>query len=76
MSESGQRITRAQRVLLQIAFDLGGKIRVFPDQRADASRLESLGLLTGNGKHFDREAVITDAGRAALRAHAQLARGK
>lgn len=62
----GRDLTKAQRVLLQIAISLGGTIRVFPDQFSTATALEARGLLVGNGQYLDRRATITPAGRAAL----------
>lgn len=60
------KLTKAQRIMLKIARDVGGTMRVFPDQWATASVLEARGLLAGNGQHFGRETTITDAGRRAL----------
>lgn len=61
------RLTTGERVFLQLASDLGGTAKVFPDQNRIASKLENLGLVTGNNKIFDRTATITTAGRAALK---------
>lgn len=64
-----KRLTRAARVTLQIAVDLGGSIHVYPDQRAIVTNLEAHGLMIGNGKiAINRRSTITDAGRAALAA--------
>lgn len=52
--------------MLELARDLGGTIRVFPDQFLTATILEARGYLAGNGKYFSRSATITPAGRAAL----------
>jgi hypothetical protein len=40
-------LTRAQRVLLQIASDLGGTISVFPDQRANVNAMIVRGFMIG-----------------------------
>ena len=60
------KLTEAQRVTLQIARDLGGSIKVHPDQLRVVSSLADLGLLEINDKYFHRRASITPAGRAAL----------
>lgn len=66
-----KRLTRAARVTLQIAVDLGGSIHVYPDQRAIVTALEAQGLMIGNGQLvINRRSTITDAGRYALIASA------
>lgn len=62
----GKKLTKAQRLMLQIAADFGGTARIFPDQFGVATGLEAMGLMAGNGKHFHRESTITPAGRKAL----------
>jgi len=60
------KLTKAQKLMLTLARDLGGTIRVFPDQFSTATILEGVGYLVGNGKYFSRTATLTPAGRAAL----------
>ena len=61
------KLSKAQRVTLHIARDLGGSIKVYPDQFRVVSSLAALGLLEIiDGKYFNRRASITPAGRAAL----------
>ena len=60
------KLSKAQRVTLQIARDLGGSIKVYPDQFRVVSSLAALGLLEINDKYFHRRPSITPAGRAAL----------
>lgn len=61
------KLTKGQRVVLQVATDLGGAISVYPDQRSIVSVLEARGLMIGNGEPvFNRRSTITDAGRRAL----------
>ena len=60
------KLSKAQRVTLQIARDLGGSIKVYPDQLRVVSSLAALGLLEINDKYFHRRASLTPAGRATL----------
>ena len=62
-----KKLTKAQRVTLLVARDLGGTIHVYSDQSAIVTALESRGLMIGNGKiALERRSTITDAGRYAL----------
>jgi hypothetical protein len=61
-----RRLTRGQRVLLDVAMSLGGTIHVFADQRSDVAKLVSCGYMTTTGKIIDQQATITPSGLAAL----------
>ena len=60
------KLTKAQIVTLTITRDLGGPIKVFPDQFGIVTGLEARGLMQGNGKIIGRMSSITEAGRVAL----------
>lgn len=59
------KLTRAQRMFLQTAIEYGGRLKVYPDQKATALALAVQGLITTKGRS-EAVAEVTPAGRAVL----------